>query len=490
MDSKKPLYKSMTFWVLVLFLLYSALGFFAVPYFIKKELSKLVINDLNSHLTIDDISFNPYTISINLTQITLKDNNSITWFGADKIHANINLWTTIFNHVSLAKIQVDNPYYLLKTEVIDQNIQFKYPPINSVTNANDEAALIIDIDAIDIIKGSIEYDSNTASKQLNLNIKKITFSHQTFSTFDIDSQFNLSFITDNNDETIIAGSFNYAKSKLDAVWKLNNWSTETIFNLVGDQDNAILGLKNESGFINANGKVLYTSTVNPLPIINIDTLELTDFSNKILTPEHPKISLKKLQINNAEINLNESSIVIESIDTTETEVSLSIDENYNLLSNDSNEIVQNNSDDSSAWLFTVKSIKSDNFKLHLNKLRANTVATNDIDFTSININNLSNKKNQTTQINLSLVSGSEGSIELKGQVTMMPITLNTEILINDTQLNQWQAWIPADVEIKVAEGLISLQQNISYNDGSYTSDGWVKLNNIKLLDKSNQQFIF
>ena len=93
MDSKKPFFKSIPFWIVVLILLYSALGFFAIPYYIEKQSKKIAEFTLNSTLNVDHISFNPYTFSSTFSTIKLTDTDSSTlWFSADELAVNINLW--------------------------------------------------------------------------------------------------------------------------------------------------------------------------------------------------------------------------------------------------------------------------------------------------------------------------------------------------------------------------------------------------------------
>lgn len=497
MDSKKPFYKSKTLWVLGLFLLYSTLGFFAVPYFIKKELSKVVINDLNSQLTVDDISFNPYTISADITGIKITDTDSTTWFTADKIHTNVNLWTSLFKHISLSKVQIDNPYYLLSTEELTQSQSsgqttvLKYPQISGKNKTTDEAALLLDIDAIEINKGSIDYNNKTSSKHLNLNIKEIAFNHQSFSTLDFDSQFSLSFITENNDKTDITGSFNFVKSSLKASWKLSNWSTSTIFNLLGDNNNSIQGFQNESGLIITNGSTVYSGISDTSPKIIIDYLELSNFANKVENPEQVKISIPKLQINNIDVNLDEQMIDIESIDAANTELLLSLDESFELIFQQFNEPTNKppeNDNGEKPWDYAIHSITANQAQLHLNKLQGNDSQINEITFNTLDIKNFSSKQGQTAEINLSIVVDSDGQIDVKNQLTITPLKLISQFNIKDINIEKWQKWIPVDINIGIAEGLLSLQQELTFENNEFMSQGWVKLNKLRLLDDNNQQF--
>ncbi|VAW42391.1 hypothetical protein MNBD_GAMMA01-821, partial [hydrothermal vent metagenome] len=488
MDSKKPIYKSIPFWALVLLTLYSTLGFFAVPYFIKKELTAIINHDLNSQLSVDKISFNPFTITTNISGIKITDMDSTTWFSADKIHTNLHLWVSLFNRVALAKVQLYNPYYNLVTEKINDSVALKYPHIISNNTAND-TDFLLDIDVIDIFAGSVDYNDQSAAKHFNLNIKKIIFNHQAFTTTDKDTKFNLSFITANNDETKLAGTFNFAKQSIDANWELNNWSTATVFNLIGDEQNSVAGIKNKSGSINANGTIQFSNINNTLPDLTINSLLLSDFQNNTESPEQLAVSIDKLQINNALFNLDTRDISIESVDAKDPEISISINADNQLIWDNGSSTVEQPATPEQIWNYQINIITASNSLLHINKLKNNSSTTNELNFTSINISNLGSKDQQKSDLELSIVADTKGQITIQSQLSTKPFELISDISFNDLNLAKWQAWIPAEVQLSMDAGWLSLQQKLILKNGEFNSTGWVKLNDLALLDNNNQKLL-
>ncbi|MBL4661708.1 MAG: DUF748 domain-containing protein [Alcanivoracaceae bacterium] len=489
MDSKKPLYKTITFWVVVLSLLYSTLGLFAVPYFIEKELKKIASNDLNSQLTVADISFNPYTISLDIIDLKLRDEDNSLWFSADKIHTNLHLWISIFKNLSLAKIHLQKPYFYLKTKKTNDSIQLQYPQIIATSDSQQSSQLVLDIDDIEINNGSISYDDDSRDKHINLNIQEIIFHNQKFTTADNDSEFDLSFITENNEETRLSGKFNFSKSNLTAIWSLKNWSTDTIFNFMSDKDNKFLGFQNKSGQIDADGSLNFTDFKNSLPNILINSLQLINFSTKTNNNQQPIIALPQLQLSHAEVDLNKQAIIIDNIDSEQTEVTISITEDYNLLIDDFAQTAnQTNDSNEQAWNFHIKNINLNSGLLHLSKEFKNENHINDLNFNNINILNLSNNQ-QKSDINISLNTDGEGQIDIQAKLQLTPLNLNSHITFNDTNIAKWQAWLPSDINLTIDQGLLSLQQNLVFTDDDFSSEGHFVFNNIKLLDNNKQPFL-
>ena len=494
MDSKKPLYKTISFWVVVLSLLYSTLGFFAVPYFIKKELNKIASDHLNSQLTVADINFNPYTISLDITELKLSDKDNKQWFSADKVHTNLHLWVSLFKNLSFAKVHVQKPYFYIKTEKSNGSIQLKYPQLTSVTDSgqtSEQASeLILDIDDIDINNGSITYDDDSRDKHINLDIQEIIFHHQKFTTADNDSEFDLSFITENNEETRLSGKFNFSKLNLTAIWSLKNWSTDTLFNFISDKDNKFLGFQNKSGQLDANGSLNVTGLKDSLPNILINALQLTNFSTNTSSNQQPIIALPQLHLSQAEIDLNKQAIIIDSIDSEKAEITMGITEDYSLLIQDFEQTTnQTNDSTEQGWDYHIKNIKLKSSLLHLSKELKNKNHVNNLNFNSINILNFSNDKQQKSDIDVSLNADDEGQIDILTQLRMTPFELNSQITFNDTNIAKWQAWLPADINLTIDRGLLSLQQNLVFTDDNFISEGHFVFNNINLLDNNKQQLL-
>jgi len=491
MDSKKPLYKSIPFWVLVLLTLYSALGFFAVPYFIEKKLTEIAKNELNSTFLVEKVSFNPYTISTDFTKIQLIDKDSTQWFSADALHTNLHLWFTLFNHTSLEKIQLVNPQYLLLTENNAKTI--KYPVLETKSSSSESSELMLDIDSIDIQKGRIEYHDESGAKQFSLGISEIQFHHQTFTTQDKESAFSLSFKTDNQDETLLTGLFNFAQLSLSLDWQLKHWSTATLFNLLGDSDNKIQGFSNQTGLIEARGNLIYSSVNsdnNTLPSLFVESLQLSDFSNRAQNSEQIKINIPKLQLNQATIDLNQEQIHIDSVQAPQTEIKITFDENYNLIftktEGDSTSIPANQ--DSQSWAFNVREITANNSAVQLTKLSQGNSASNTLLMTHLQMNNLSNSANEKSQLNLQIKTSNQAHIKATSEFSLSQASAKNTLDISKLNLKAWQSWFPEELNLFIDSGLLSLHQKIDLNADSFKSNGQLDLNNIKLLDANKELF--
>jgi len=484
MDSKKPLYKYKTLWVLSLFLLYSALGFFAVPYFIKKQATKYFSNELNSQIEIGKVKFNPFSISTDLESIKVTDVDSTLWLKAENIHVNVNLWNTLINHLSFDKVHLNNPHYYL---YMDDSVasRIKYPKLKPTQNNETNDDILLDIDLININKGAINFNSQSTKKQVNLNLREILFHHDSFTTLDNNNLFSLSFITVKDEKANIDGRFNLIQSSYEIKWSIDSFQTATLFHIIGDDNDSLNGFTNQSGVINANGTVKSLEK-NELPEIKISNININDFSNKTINDDQLMLSLPNLSTNNIDIDLNNENITIEKVNLEKSNIAISFDESFAPIIDKNEE--EMTGEQNTQWNYSINSISANNTLLTINKYQNNNASSNNIDIESLNIENLSSLENQTTDIAFNSIIDTQGTVNIVSKMKQNPFELDNTIKFKELNINKWQAWVPKDILIEISSGLLTLEQELTYKNNEFRSDGWFVFNDLSLMDNNKQPF--
>ncbi len=494
MDSKKPLYKSIPFWAVALFLFYSALGFLAVPYFIKKEITLISSSELNSKIDFDSISFNPFSFTAQLDNLKLVDKDltdSKIWFSADRLLINLGLFKSVFSRTNISEITLDNPHFLLMLEHKNQTTQLKYPKIEP-TNSQNPEAFDIDIGNININNGSLSYLDISSHNIVALKFKEIGFNHIGFSTDDKHSTFDLSLLTDQGDKAEFMGSFNYAQFSSSGKWSLSHFSTDTVFKIIADSQQQFFGFKNQSGSLSAKGEFSFNSNNEENLHLEISTLTLENFSATSSEPNQPTVKISELQLNQGQINWHKKQLTIAGIDLKNTEISASFSENNQLLWNEpvsqQNSIETGNSS-ANYWQYQIDSINSKNASLIFNKNKSTQSFQNKLTITTAEINNITSARQENTTIKLTIRPDDQGVIDLQATLQTQPLKIDSIIDTSDINLLSFQAWIPSDIQMIIESGTLSMHQKFNLLNDEYQSMGWLKFNDLNLLDKNNQSFL-
>jgi hypothetical protein len=90
--------------------LYSAVGFFLVPYVIKQQAIQYVAQSLTRQLTIDEVAANPYTFTLSIRNLDLKEQDATPILGFKELFINFELFSSLKNWAfTFALIRLDEP---------------------------------------------------------------------------------------------------------------------------------------------------------------------------------------------------------------------------------------------------------------------------------------------------------------------------------------------------------------------------------------------
>ncbi len=91
-------------------LLYTLAGFFLVPYVIKQQAITYVAQNLSRQLTIEDVATNPYTFTLSIKNLEMKEQDATPLLGFKELFVNFELFSTVKNWAfTFALIRLDDP---------------------------------------------------------------------------------------------------------------------------------------------------------------------------------------------------------------------------------------------------------------------------------------------------------------------------------------------------------------------------------------------
>ena len=107
----RTFFLSRTFIVLAaLLVLYTVLGFLLLPYLIKQQAIKYAAQTLQRQLTIEEIATNPYTFTLSMRHLDLKEQDTTPILGFKELFINFELFSSLKNWAfTFALIRLDEP---------------------------------------------------------------------------------------------------------------------------------------------------------------------------------------------------------------------------------------------------------------------------------------------------------------------------------------------------------------------------------------------
>jgi uncharacterized protein involved in outer membrane biogenesis len=95
-------------------IVFTLVGFFAVPPLLKSILIKQLSKDLHRDVSINKIQLNPYTLSIKIEGFQIKERTGTdTFVSCDEVFLNLQSVSAIRRALVLREINLNNPYLKL-----------------------------------------------------------------------------------------------------------------------------------------------------------------------------------------------------------------------------------------------------------------------------------------------------------------------------------------------------------------------------------------
>jgi hypothetical protein len=98
------------FWLLVAVLVYSLLGFFATPVFIKNSVISLLRDDLGRSAKIENIKVNPYTLSLRVQGFEVSDTDGVRLAAFEELFVNFQFASILKWAWTFSQVQLTSPY--------------------------------------------------------------------------------------------------------------------------------------------------------------------------------------------------------------------------------------------------------------------------------------------------------------------------------------------------------------------------------------------
>ena len=177
--------------ILSLIVLYTLIGFVAVPLILKPQVIDIVAKQTNAKIEIDSIFFNPYAFYLNISGLKLSSLDDKELIYIKEIFLNIEVYSLFNSAIHLKNFILEEPRISL---VLDKNKQINFASIakpstaevKEDSNSTTEIPRII-LDRIAIVDGSMHYEDYSQGSKFELNLDTLGFELKDIDTDDLTS---------------------------------------------------------------------------------------------------------------------------------------------------------------------------------------------------------------------------------------------------------------------------------------------------------------
>ena len=194
--SKSPstlqvLLRAKTFWLSLVFVLYSIFGWLIVPHIVSSQLKEQLNTLAGWQVEVERVRFNPYRLALEVDQLKANDSEGVPVVAWDKLTANYNLLALVGGVIALDEITLVSPYvHLTLDEQGTTNFQKAFVSDASSeetpTSEEDSDPLKLFFGDIRISDGRIDIDDWSQGEEFNLELEPVSLELNNFGTHNND----------------------------------------------------------------------------------------------------------------------------------------------------------------------------------------------------------------------------------------------------------------------------------------------------------------
>lgn len=173
--------------VVLLIVLYSVAGFWALPYFLRSGLNDFVSSHYQRTLSIGDIQFNPFTFTLDVDELALPDRDGQPMLAFGRLHVDLQVKSLYKLGPSFREIVVERPVVraVIRPDgafnLADLGKGFATKPPTAPPSKPAEPTRLY-IDRLAVIAGGVTFEDLSHAKPFRADFKPIGFELRNFST--------------------------------------------------------------------------------------------------------------------------------------------------------------------------------------------------------------------------------------------------------------------------------------------------------------------
>ncbi len=456
---------------LISFILFSIIGFFVLPPYIKQIAIEKLSKELAREVSIESISLNPYTLSATIKGVVIKEpDKSQTFVSLGSLHLNLGMMSLIKWGLVIKEIKVEKPYFhIVRTAANSYNFSDIMEHANKPADtAPPSKPLRFSLNNIQITDGSIDFIDRPMGKEHAVRALAISIPFIS----------NLPSYVDAFVEPSLKATVNGTDVVFKGDTKLFSDSHETSLNLNLKDFNlpfylTYLPVKPKanirSGLLDIGIVLAYRQYRDRLPTLTISgdlllkKLDIVDLKNA------PVASLDSFafSITSAELfdkRFSFSNIVLQSPHITVTRDSSGTLTLFSLLPEQSTPVQKQETSSSTEAKVSVEAGNVEVRKGVISFSDASTTKpfTTNLSQIEVRVAHFSNAKDKQTTFSSAFITESGEIVKVDGDFGMDPLFCEAKLSLASLSLKKYMPYLAKQVRFDVVGGNVDLMTGIRY----------------------------
>ena len=502
-----------------LIVLYTVLGFWAVPWAITNKLPPMLTEELNRPVSVQEATFNPFLFKLQVKGFAIQEEDGSPLAGFDELFVDFEVLASIKNQTySFDQIRLGLPHGLA---IVRQDGSLNLAELGKPSDGDSPADDVEPSDAsseepaglppvfiqtIQIQQGMVEFQDVSKPTPFVAHLVPINLTLEKFTTKKDESHpYSLSAELGDGERITWEGTLTLDPFSSEGRLALEKIRLETLWAYVQDQ----FRFQIPQGLLDINGQYELLPTSEGVDVrISQGNVIVQDLQIHEKGSSDPLIAIPLFEIKDVDVDVAKQSVRIPSIAARDARFIGWVDKegtmNYQPLfapvesstdsaANNSPPADEPESDRSeSPWKVLVEGLSVDNFTIDVEDRQPEDPVRILVEALHFHTTQVSSALDQPLPVDLSFQLNETGKVDLKGTVNIEPLSVQMDVGLADIALKPFQPYLASFVQFDVASGALNVTGNTHYQAASETDPmvtyvGSIRVSQLAFLDPDSSK---
>jgi hypothetical protein len=496
--------------VVVLIGAYAAAGFLAVPYLARRAAVDFVRTHYGRTLAVGEIRFNPFTLDLDITRLSLPDADGQTLLAFDRLHVDVALASLWHLAPDFREILLEQPYVRVVVRPDGAlnlaDLGKGFPPAPKPVKPAAPMRLIIH--RLAVVNGSTTFEDRTHATSFRAELKPIAFELHDFSTTgDTGNDYALNAASPQGERLVWSGTVQLAPLASRGQFEIADLRARTMWCYL----RASLPFEIDSGVIGIKGDYQLGSGTGPLALnVDVHDTTVTDLKVKPRSGTEDYVALKRIEVRETRLDLGAHRVEVARVQLSGGDIKAWMSEQGRLNLLDLVTPPSATQGDpappagapgpaaaakapaapaaSAAWMVAVPDIGIQGFRIAAEDRRMKPAAALVVDPLEIHVAGFNTSPGDTLDVTLDAVVNSSGKLAVKAKVTPATASLAAHIEAAHLPLPALQPYLTRYTSMTLRQGELGLKFDVERRaDGSLDARGDTVIRNLSTVDNALKQ---
>lgn len=474
--------------------LYAAVGFLLVPRWTRSELVQLTARDFGRTLSIGDVSFNPFTWTLDIADFSLPDADGRPMISFGHLEVAVGISSVPRLAPSLSAIVLDSPRVNAvvrhdgKLNLEDLEKPFARPA-QAKTQTPASKPFKLFLDRLAVGSGSVTYEDDSRPAPFRLDLNPIGFELLNFSTAGSTAgSYHLTAAIGQGGRLDLTGTIRAQPVSLHGTLKLDGLSARTIAAYLGP----VLPAEISRGTVALQGGFAIDSGMT----IDVLQVEVSELGVRPRQATSDYVELTRFTLGNAHIDLAQRSIHVGEIALAGADVRGWLDQSgqlnlLQLLGAKAAAPAAASAPRASrapAWRIAAPDIRIADTRVSLEDRGVKPAADLTLGPLSARITGYDSSPNDRITVSLQSAVNGKGQLRLTAQGSLQPEALSAKLELSQLDLRPLQPYFSKYTALTLVSGLLSTKLDIDRGvNGQMSAAGGLDVADLRTVDDDLKQ---